>query len=96
MGANTFGGDYSGGAGSGSDIREAYLVQIMLMENERQMNAGIFDVVKRINGWDKKTFTVKNKKGEEVIVPGTKLCFKYPNLILTTLDKGGSTAPAKM
>ena len=96
MGANTFGGDYSGGAGSGSDIREAYLVQIMLMENERQMNAGIFDVVKRINGWDKKTYTVKNKKGEEVKIPGTKLCFKYPNLILTTLDKGGSTAPAKM
>jgi len=83
MGANTFGGDYSGGAGSGSDIREAYLVQIMLMEAERQMNAHIFDVVKRFNGWDKK-------------YPGKTLAFRYPSLILTTLDTGGSTAPKTM
>lgn len=81
MGANTFGGDYSGGAGSGSDIREAYLVQIMLMEAERHMNTKVFDVVKKINGWVNKYPTLK---------------FKYPNLILTTLDKGGSTAPANV
>ncbi len=83
MGANTFGGDYSGGAGSGSDIREAYLVQIMLMEAERQMNAQIFDVVKKFNGWDKK-------------YAGQTLTFRYPSLILTTLDTGGSTAPKPM
>jgi len=83
MGANTFGGDYSGGAGSGSDIREAYLVQIMLMEAERQMNAQVFDIVKRVNGWDKK-------------YPGKTLAFRYPSLILTTLDTGGSTAPKPM
>lgn len=78
MGANTFGGDYSGGAGSGSDIREAYLVQIMLMESERQMNANLFDVVKRWNKW-----TDRYK--------GKVLKFRYPSLILTTLDTGGST-----
>jgi hypothetical protein len=79
-GANTFGGDYSGGAGSGSDIREAYLVQIMLMEAERHMNYKIMNLVKRVNGWAEK-------------YKGKKLEFRYPNLILTTLDTGGSTAP---
>lgn len=80
MGANTFGGDYSGGAGSGSDIREAYLVQIMLMEAERQMNYKVMNLVKEVNGWAKK-------------YEGKNLQFRYPNLILTTLDTGGSTAP---
>ena len=79
MGANTFGGG-EGGAGSGSDIREAYLVQIMLMEAERRMNSKIFNLVKRFNGWQKK-------------YEGKNLQFRYPNLILTTLDTGGSTAP---
>jgi hypothetical protein len=79
-GADTAGGDYSGGAGSGSDIREAYLVQIMLMEAERQETTRILNIVKRVNGWDKK-------------YPGQNLQFRYPNLILTTLDTGGSTQP---
>lgn len=79
MGANTFGGG-EGGAGSGSDIREAYLVQIMLMEAERRMNSKIFNLIKRFNGWQKK-------------YEGKNLQFRYPNLILTTLDTGGSTAP---
>lgn len=79
-GANTFGGDYSGGAGSGSDIREAFLVQLMLMEAERQMISYIMNIVKRINGWADK-------------YPGKNLQFRFPNLVLTTLDKGGSTAP---
>ena len=79
MGANTIGGA-EGGAGSGSDIREAYLVQIMLMEAERRMNSKIFNVVKRFNKWADKYH-------------GKNLVFRYPNLILTTLDKGGSTAP---
>ena len=79
MGANTFGGG-EGGAGSGSDIREAYLVQIMLMEAERRMNSKIFNLIKRFNGWQDK-------------YAGKNLQFRYPNLILTTLDTGGSTAP---
>lgn len=79
MGANTFGAG-EGGAGSGSDIREAYLVQIMLMEAERRMNTKIFNIVKRFNGWSER-------------YKGKNLQFRYPNLILTTLDTGGSTAP---
>ena len=79
MGANTFGGG-DGGAGSGSDIREAYLVQIMLMEAERRMNSKVFNLIKRFNGWQDK-------------YKGKNLQFRYPNLILTTLDTGGSTAP---
>lgn len=94
MGANTFGGDYSGGAGSGSDIREAYLVQIMLMEFERQMNTHIFNLVKRYNGWADKTYTVTLTDGTEKSYPGSRVRFRYPNLILTTLDTGGSTAPS--
>lgn len=92
MGANTIGGA-EGGAGSGSDIREAYLVQIMLMEAERRMNSKIFNIVKRFNGWNKKTYKVKNADGTEKEVSGQNLQFRYPNLILTTLDKGGSIAP---
>lgn len=79
MGANTFGGG-EGGAGSGSDIREAYLVQIMLMEAERRMNSKVLNIVKRFNGWSDK-------------YKGKNLQFRYPNLILRTLDKGGSTEP---
>lgn len=80
FGANIFGSDFGGGAGSGSDIREAYLVQIMLMETERQLNSRVFDIISKVNGWQDRY------EG--------KLRFKYPNLILTTLDTGGSTAPS--
>jgi hypothetical protein len=75
MGANLLGDGASGGAGSGSDIREAYLVQIMLLEAERQYLSKVFNIVKRFNGWDR------------------KIQFRFPNLILTTLDTGKSTTP---
>lgn len=52
IGADTPGGPYSGGAGSGSNIREAYLTQVMLMEVERKIVARRFDLVKRFNNWD--------------------------------------------
>ena len=80
-GGNLLGDGASGGAGSGSDIREAFLVQIMLMHAERMLNLEIFNLIKHFNGWtrfetDKKT-----------------LVFRYPNYILTTLDTGKSTKP---
>jgi hypothetical protein len=53
MGANLLGDGASGGAGSGSDIREAYLVQIMILEPERRMISKVFNLVKHYNGWDK-------------------------------------------
>lgn len=53
MGADMPGGPYSGGAGSGSNIREAYLIQVMQVEPERQMlDNGVFGIVKRYNGWE--------------------------------------------
>lgn len=47
------GAAYGGGAGSGSNIREGYLVQVMLVEFERRQISKIFDIAKRMNGWDK-------------------------------------------
>lgn len=46
------GAAYGGGAGSGSNIREAYLVQVMIQETERQLNNQLYDLVKYYNGWD--------------------------------------------
>jgi len=73
MGADTPGGPYSGGAGSGSNIREAALVQVMIQEFERQQIGRILNIVKRINGWDK------------------DIVWRFPGLVLTTLDTGKST-----
>lgn len=53
MGADTPGGPYSGGAGSGSNIREAALVQVMIQEFERNEISRILNIVKRVNGWPK-------------------------------------------
>jgi hypothetical protein len=54
MGADSPGGPYSGGAGSGSNIREAILVQVMLGEAERRMNSQLYQIIKHYNGWDKR------------------------------------------
>jgi hypothetical protein len=45
------GGAYSGGAGSGSNIREAYLVQVMLHEFERTQISLPLEIAQTINGW---------------------------------------------
>lgn len=76
-----FGGSdaYGGGAGSGSNIREAYLAQVMLMENERRMASTVFDIAKRLNGWADKY----KDQG--------RLVLRYPSLILTTLNTGANT-----
>ena len=79
-GANLLGDGASGGAGSGSDIREAFLVMLMLMESERQMNNNVFNLVKRFNKWTR--LETDNKR----------LVFRYDTSILTTLDTGGSLA----
>lgn len=82
-GANLFGDGASGGGGSGSDIREAFLVQLMLMHAERTMNLEVFDLVKQYNGW-----------AERLETGGKQLVFRYKSGLLTTLDTGGSTKPA--
>lgn len=73
MGADTPGGPYSGGAGSGSNIREASLIQVMIQEFERQQCSKIMNIVKKVNGWP-----------DEIV-------WRFPGLVLTTLDTGGST-----
>lgn len=83
MGSNLMGDGASGGAGSGSDIREAFLVLLMLMETERQMFNNVFNLIKRFNKWTR------------LETEGKRLVFRYDTSILTTLDTGGSLAPAK-
>jgi hypothetical protein len=73
MGADTPGGPYSGGAGSGSNIREAALVQVMIQEFERQQLGRILNIVKKVNGWP------------------LDIVWRFPGLVLTTLDTGKST-----
>jgi len=94
-GGNLLGDGASGGAGSGSDIREAYLVQLMLMQMERMLNLQVFNLVKNFNGWSKRL-----EKEREIKLPdGTtkkitpRLVFRYKTAILTTLDTGKSTQP---
>lgn len=53
IGADTPGGPYSGGAGSGSNIREAYLIQVMMLELERKLIGKRFMLAKHFNKWDK-------------------------------------------
>ena len=76
MGAGQPGGPYSSNAG-GSNVRESYLVQMMLLEEERKMNLTHLNTVKRYNGWDKRF----NKP----------LVFRIQSGLLTTLDTGKST-----
>jgi hypothetical protein len=74
-------GAYSKNPG-GSNIREAYMVQLMMLEWERRQNARIFNIVKQFNGWGKRLETA-----------GKRLVFRYPSGLLTTLDTGKSTKP---
>lgn len=76
MGAGQPGGPYSSNAG-GSNVRESYLVQMMLLEEERKMNLQHLNVVKRFNGWDKRF--------------DKPLVFRQQSGLLTTLDTGKST-----
>jgi len=92
-GGNLLGDGASGGAGSGSDIREAFAVQIMLMHAERMLNCKVFDLVKHINGWAKKYETPRDHKlksgATKKITP--RLVFRYKSGLITTLDTGKST-----
>ena len=83
MGSNLLGDGASGGAGSGSDIRESFLVALMQMETERQMNNKLFYLIKRFNKWTR------------LETNGKRMVFRYNTTILTTLDKGGSLQHTK-
>lgn len=72
------GGQYGGGAGSGSDIREAALVQMMIQSFERQSISRKLDLVSHVNGWKQRH---------------ANMVWRFPGLVLTTLDKGKSAEP---
>ncbi|MBV9989378.1 MAG: hypothetical protein JO301_16990 [Chitinophagaceae bacterium] len=99
IGAGQPGGPYSNNAG-GSNIRESYLIQLMLLEAERKENSNILNLVKRFNGWDKRlqvertvssTYTTGNTAviTQKKITP--RLVFRCVSGLLTTLDTGNST-----
>lgn len=54
IGAGAPGGAYTGGAGSGSDIREAFLVYCALLHLERQIILEPIKLAARFNGFDPK------------------------------------------
>lgn len=66
---------------SGSNIREAFLTQIMQLEIERHLDAKVFDIAKKANGW------------QERLGKGMPLVLRYPNQLLTTLNTGANTQP---
>ena len=106
-GGNLLGDGASGGAGSGSDIREATLVLMMLLHPERMSNLRTLDIVKKYNGWSKRlevkrqAFAVTNTPGSNTAALSSRLItprlvFRYSSSILTTLDTGKSTAPTTL
>lgn len=98
MGAGQPGGAYSNNAG-GSNIRESYLTQLMMLESERRDSAKIFGIVKQYNGWSERLEVSRTMVSmgpapaatnlEKKITP--RLVFRYPSGLLTTLDTGKST-----
>ncbi|MDR6565459.1 hypothetical protein [Chitinophaga ginsengisegetis] len=77
LGVDMPGGMYSGGKG-GSNIREAFLAQLLIRELERSFVVKPLMVVATINGWVER-------------YPG--LTFRFPNHYLTTLDSGKNAEP---
>lgn len=76
-GGNQASGLYEQSQG-GSNVRESFLMQVIIHEFERQLINYIMSVPKYFNGWD------KTYPGLEFIIPAT---------ILTTTDTGGSVKP---
>lgn len=94
-GGNLLGDGASGGAGSGSDIREATTVLLNLLHPERQNNLSVYNIIKKFNGWserlEKPTTKISMTGGAQGITRTPRLVFRYGNAILTTLDAGKST-----
>jgi hypothetical protein len=102
IGANLLGDGASGGAGSGSDIREATLILMMKLHPERENNLRIYNLVKKYNKWDvrlekeqPKVMAVSSANDNTNTAPKIKprLVFRYSSAILQTLDQGGSIKP---
>lgn len=92
IGAGSVGGASHGSQSGGSNIRESYMTQIMLMEAERKQMANIMNIVAQFNGWSKKynKSAVYNTDGT-LKAPGQRLVFRFQSGLLTTLDTGKSS-----
>jgi hypothetical protein len=77
LGVDMPGGMYSGGKG-GSNIRESFMVQILIREIEREFVIKPLLVVAKVNGWKQQY---------------PRLGFRFPNHYLTTLDTGKNAQP---
>lgn len=77
LGGNQKDGPYQGDKG-GSSVREAGLMQVVIMEPERHNVKRVLDVPKKFNKWD-------------VRIPGLE--FMIPATSLTTLDTGAGSKP---
>jgi hypothetical protein len=92
IGAGMTGGASHGSQSGGSNIRESYMTQIMLMEAERKQTVRIMNIVAEYNGWNKKYNKSATYDGDgNIMKPGRRLVWRYQSGILTTLDTGKST-----
>jgi hypothetical protein len=100
IGAGSSGDKAYGDTSAGSNVRESFLIQLMITEPDRRRNTAIYNVVKRFNGWNR-------LETPKLITSGTgptatsrtvtpRLVFRYPSGLLTTLDTGKSTKPENL
>jgi hypothetical protein len=80
IGAGNYGGSSIGNNAGGSNVRESFLTQMMLLEPERKRMSRIMNIISKFNGWSDKL----NKDNK-------RLVWRYPSGLLTTLDTGKST-----
>lgn len=92
IGAGAVGGASYGSQSGGSNIRESYMTQIMLMEAERRHTAQLLQIVADFNGWSEKyNRSAQYDDNGKLVKPGTRLVFRFQSGLLTTLDTGKST-----
>lgn len=92
MGAGNPSGNAYGDTSGGSNIREAFLIQLMVTEPLRRETASIFKTISKFNGWNKRLErerTIVTPTGSRVAKD--RLVWRHPSNLLTTLDTGKST-----
>lgn len=94
IGAGSVGSATHGSQSGGSNIRESYMTQIMMMEAERRHTEKLMSIVAGYNGWTTKynRSAVYTDNGE-LATPGRRLVWRFQSGLLTTLDTGKSSKP---
>lgn len=99
MGLGQPGGPYANNAG-GSNVRESYLTQMMMLEPERKQIVRLMNIISNFNKWKdrlqvERNFTISTVNGTtattSVIKRKPRLVWRFPSGLLTTLDTGKST-----